>query len=117
MVKKILEELNAKEVECTLKAKAVNPTQFQKWISKALAFTQAKKIVQKIANEYNDDWISVKNKLPTQSGEYYTYVYYDNHYMYAIDEFDCEGILKQWNCSSDYKIIAWKPINPYQGEM
>lgn len=45
---------------------------------------------------------------------YYTYVYYDGHYMYSIDEIDCDAIVKEWNCSSDYKIIAWKPIAPYQ---
>lgn len=42
------------------------------------------------------------------------YVYYDGHYMYSIDEIDCDAIVKEWNCSSDYKIIAWEPIAPYQ---
>ena len=61
-----------------------------------------------------DGWIPCSERLPEESGEYYTYVYYDGRYMYSIDEIDCDGIAKEWNCFSDYKIIAWKPIEPYQ---
>ena len=59
-------------------------------------------------------WIPCSERLPEVSGEYYTYVYYDGHYMYSIDEIDCDGMIKKWNCASDYQILAWKPIAPYQ---
>ena len=64
--------------------------------------------------ENHSGWIPCSDRLPETSGEYYTYVYYDGHYIYSIDEIDCGGIVKEWNCSSDYKILAWKPITPYQ---
>ena len=69
-------------------------------------------IVQKVAKD--GGWIPCSERLPDESGEYYTYVYYDGHYMYSVDEIDCDEVLKEWNCASDYQIIAWKPIAPYQ---
>ena len=76
-------------------------------------------ILIEVAREYSDEnvnnngWIACSERLPEESGEYYTYVYYDGHYMYSIDEIDCDAIAKEWNCSSDYKIIAWQPLKPY----
>ena len=76
-------------------------------------------IVNQLAEEYKlsemqTGWIACSERLPEVSGEYYTYVYYDGHYMYSVDEIDCDGIIKEWNCSPDYQIIAWKPIEFYQ---
>lgn len=79
-----------------------------------ISFETLYDIVKQLAEEYNGGWIPCSEMLPEESGEYYTYVYYDGHYMYSIDEIDCYAIVKEWNCSSDYKIIAWKPIAPYQ---
>lgn len=85
-------------------------------------YERAIEIVNQLAEEYkgtiskteNVGWIPCSERLPEVSGEYYTYVYYDGHYMYSVDEIDCDGIIKEWNCSPDYQIIAWKPIAHYQ---
>ena len=73
---------------------------------------KAIEIVQEVAKD--GGWIPCSERLPEESGEYYTYIYYDGHYMYSIDEIDCDGIIKKWDCSCDCRIIAWKPIVPYQ---
>ena len=63
----------------------------------------------------NNGWISCSDRLPKESGEYLTWVEYDGDRFIAIDEIDCDGIIKEWNCSTDYKIIAWQPLpQPYQ---
>ena len=83
------------------------------------AYGKAIKIVNQLAEEYKlsempTGWIACSDRFPKVSGEYYTYVYYDGHYMYSVNEIDCDGIIKEWNCSPDYQIIAWKPIEFYQ---
>ena len=73
------------------------------------------KEVEKAAAEYNNGWIPCSERLPEESGEYLTWVEYDGDRFIAIDEIDCDGIIKEWNCSTDYKIIAWQPLpQPYQ---
>ena len=73
-----------------------------------------KETVKEIEENHND-WISCSERLPEESGEYLTWVEYDGDRFIAIDEIDCDGIIKEWNCSTDYKIIAWKPLpQPYQ---
>ena len=59
-------------------------------------------------------WIPCSERLPKESGEYLTWVEYDGNRFCAIDEINCDGIIKEWNCSTDYKIIAWQPLpEPY----
>ena len=73
-----------------------------------------KETVKEIEENHND-WISCSERLPEESGEYLTWVEYDGDRFIAIDEIDCDGIIKEWNCSTDYKIIAWQPLpQPYQ---
>ena len=67
-------------------------------------------IVHEVAEEYNGGWIPCSERLPEESGEYLTWVEYDGDRFRAIDEIDCDGIIKEWNCSTDYKIIAWQPL-------
>ena len=72
--------------------------------------SRAEAIVQEVAEEYNNSWIPCSERLPEESGEYLTWVEYDGDRFRAIDEIDCDGIIKEWNCSTDYKIIAWQPL-------
>ena len=77
--------------------------------------SRAEAIVQEVAEEYNNSWIPCSERLPEESGEYLTWVEYDGDRFRAIDEIDCDGIIKEWNCSTDYKIIAWQPLpEPYK---
>ena len=77
--------------------------------------SRAEAIVQEVAEEYNNSWIPCSERLPEESGEYLTWVGYDGDRFRAIDEIDCDGIIKEWNCSTDYKIIAWQPLpEPYK---
>ena len=72
-----------------------------------------KETVKEIEENHNG-WISCSERLPEESGEYLTWVKYDGDRFIAIDEIDCDGIIKEWNCSTDYKIIAWQPLpQPY----
>ena len=91
----------------------------------------SKKIVHEVAEEYTstehincstdtptdtstNGWIPCSERLPKESGEYLTWVEYDGNRFCAIDEINCDGIIKEWNCSTDYKIIAWQPLpEPY----
>ena len=76
---------------------------------------RAIEIVKQEAYQYNNGWISCIERLPEESGEYLTWVEYDGDRFIAIDEIDCDGIIKEWNCSTDYKIIAWQQLpQPYQ---
>lgn len=83
---------------------------------RASAVSRCIRTVEEVQEEYNGGWIPCSERLPEVSGEYYSYVYYDGHYMYSVDEIDCDGMFKKWNCTSDYKVVAWKPIEPYQPE-
>ena len=75
----------------------------------------AKEAVQEVAEEYNGGWIPCSERLPKESGEYLTFVNYDDDEFIAIDEFDCEGIMTKWNCTPNYHVIAWQPLpEPYQ---
>lgn len=65
-----------------------------------------KETVKEIEENHNG-WIPCSERLPETSGEYLTWVKYDGKEFHSIDEIDCDGIFKEWNCSSDYKIIAW----------
>ena len=68
-----------------------------------------KETVKEIEDNHNG-WIPCSEHLPEESGEYLTWVEYDGDRFIAIDEIDCDGIIKEWNCSTDYKIIAWQPL-------
>lgn len=78
-------------------------------------FCKVIKETVKEIEENNNCWIPCSERLPEESGEYLTWVEYDGDRFIAIDEIDCDGIIKEWNCSTDYKIIAWQPLpQPYQ---
>ena len=70
--------------------------------------------ILKLTEQYNNGWIPCSERLPEESGEYLTWVEYDGDRFIAIDEIDCDGIIKEWNCSADYKVIAWQQLLPYQ---
>ena len=86
------------------------------------AYINAIEIVKQEAEQFGRDtnvgsngWIPCSERLPETSGEYLTWVKYDGKEFHSIDEIDCDGIFKEWNCSSDYKIIAWMNLPaPYQ---
>ena len=81
----------------------------------AFSVKECMEIVQEVAEEYNNGWIPCSERLPEDSGAYLTWVEYDGDRFIAIDEIDCDGIIKEWNCSTDYKVIAWQPLpQPYQ---
>ena len=78
------------------------------------ATEEAIDIINQVESEYNNGWIPCSERLPKESGEYLTWVEYDGNRFCAIDEINCDGIIKEWNCSTDYKIIAWQPLpEPY----
>lgn len=60
--------------------------------------------------ERNNGWIPCSERLPSKEGEYLTFVEYDDDEFIAIDEFLCEGILKEWNCTPNYRVIAWMEL-------
>lgn len=59
-------------------------------------------------------WIPVSERLPEESGEYLTWVRYDNEEFMSIEEIECEGILKEWNFTG--KVLYWMPLpkEPYR---
>lgn len=58
-------------------------------------------------------WIPVSERLPEKSGEYLTWVRYNNEEFMSIEEIDCEGILKKWNFTGE--VLAWMPLpEPYR---
>ena len=67
-----------------------------------------------IALQNQPVWIPVSDRLPEKSGEYLTWVRYDNEEFISIDEIDCEGILKEWNFTG--KVLYWMPLpkEPYR---
>ena len=71
---------------------------------------KAIEIVKQTAAEYNNGWIPCSERLPEESGEYLTWVEHERDKFIAIDEIDCDGIIKEWNCSTNYKVIAWQPL-------
>ena len=81
------------------------------------AYFNAIEIVNELAEEYintsidtSSGWIPCGKKLPDESGEYLTFVEYEGRKFIAIDDIDCDGTFKKWNCTSDYHIIAWQPL-------
>lgn len=103
--------------------------------SETEAYTDALSIVSEVEAEYEQQdhtdyanielyafwkehqWILCSERLPEESGEYLTYVEYDGDKFIAIDECFCGGILKEWNCTPNYRVIAWMPLpEPYKPE-
>lgn len=71
--------------------------------------------VDSIIKKDNNGWILCSERLPDKSGEYLTYVDYADETFIAIDEIDCDGIMKEWNCTPNYHVIAWQPLpKPYK---
>ena len=99
---------------------------FAKKLTEILKFAEEHKtidvaeLVEKFGQEKaqsNNGWIPCSERLPEESGEYLTYVDYADETFIAIDEFDCEGILKEWNGTPNYHILAWQPLpEPYREE-
>lgn len=75
-------------------------------------------IVNQLAEEHNNGWIACSERLPDVSGNYLTYVYYDDYenkyYSIEVDEIDCDGMVKEWNRTIG-QIVAWQPLPaPYK---
>lgn len=71
--------------------------------------------INELAEEYKGGWIACGERLPEESREYLTFVEYDDNKFIAIDEFSTEGILAGWNCTPNYRVIAWMPLPaPYK---
>lgn len=81
--------------------------------SMIFAYNETINIVNELAEEYNNGWIPCSERLPDVSGDYLTYVYYDDYenkyYSIEVDEIDCDGRVKVWNRNSG-KIVAWQPL-------
>ena len=108
---KIIEKLEEIRIKKTCNTEKCNT----KELCRICVVDDAIEIVKQEAEKCNNGWIPVSEKLPEESGEYLTWVEYDGDRFIAIDEIDCDGIIKEWNCSTDYKIIAWQPLpDPYQ---
>ena len=79
------------------------------------AYVRIMKFIIEIEKEYNKGWIPCSERLPEESGEYLTYVDYADETFIAIDEIDCDGLIKEWNCTPNYHVIAWQPLpKPYK---
>ena len=74
--------------------------------------------INELAEEYNNGWISVKDKLPTETGKYLVtvkkltgyWILKNNVFVcdYQFDDFIFQG----WE---DNKVIAWQPLpQPYK---
>ena len=104
---KIIEKLEEQKVKGIYDSSSI--------IGEKNVWAEAIEIVKQEAEKYNNGWISCSERLPEESGEYLAWVEYDGDRFIAIEEIDCDGIIKEWNCSTDYKIIAWKPLpQPFQ---
>lgn len=107
---KIIERLEDESMMLATSKKFWDNPQNGEYVCCAVDIETAIKIVKQVSSEYGGGWIPVSERLPEESGEYLTWVRYDGREFRAIDEIDCDGIVKEWNCSSDYKIIAWQPL-------
>lgn len=65
-----------------------------------------------LVEKYNNGWIPCSERLPSEQGEYLTYVNYDGDCFRSIDEYLCEGLLAGWNCTPNYRVLAWQPLPP-----
>lgn len=66
-----------------------------------------------------DRWVPCSERLPEEDGEYLTWIRYDGHEFMSIEDFECSGLLAQWNFEgrNDDEVIAWMPLpDPYKGE-
>ena len=64
-------------------------------------------------------WIPCSERLPEKDGEYLAWIRYDRHEFMSIEDFECSGLLAQWNFEgrNDDEVIAWMPLpEPYKGE-
>lgn len=85
---------------------------------KYLRKDKAIEIINELAEEYKGGWISVKDKLPTETGKYLVtvknltgyWILKNNVFVcdYQFDDFIFQG----WE---DNKVIAWQPLpQPYK---
>ena len=64
-------------------------------------------------------WIPCSERLPEEDGEYLAWIRYDGHEFMTIEDFECSGLLAQWNFKgrNDDEVIAWMPLpEAYKGE-
>jgi hypothetical protein len=85
-------------------------------------WNKAIEIVNQLAEEYNNGWISVEDALPelTEGNEcfkqspccYVTLKWWDGDITESVGWYNQSGV---WNDDSERcKVIAWKPIAPYK---
>lgn len=114
-IEKLITRIMLESASCKV-YKLINPNMED--IAEFNAYKKCIEIVKELAGEYNNDWISCSERLPDESGEYLTYVYYDDYenkyYSIEVDEIDCDGMVKEWNRTIG-QIVAWQPLPaPYK---
>ena len=113
-IEKLIEKFEKEAFAVQLDKGIRHPSTLDAMMEKFTVF-RIKEIVNHVAEEYNNDWIPCSERLPEESGEYLTYVDYADETFIAIDEIDCDGLIKEWNCTPNYHVIAWQPLpEPYK---
>ena len=116
---KILERLDAKKQYFQKFYEADGKTEEDEYINKAtqLAFDDAKNIVQKVAEEYNNGWIACSEKLPELRQDVLVTVKYTRFmgmHGYWIKTGHMEAENDWWGDCTGGEVIAWKPLpQPY----
>lgn len=90
------------------------------WVENVVSFEDATKVVNQVAEEYNNGWIPVSERLPEES----------NFYCATVEDTTTGGRCEQtvwfaheddyygeseWRGLCNYeKVVAWKESAPYQ---
>jgi len=112
MIEKILERLEAE--------KAKGHYDFNSVIGEKNVWQKAIEIVQEVAKEYGNGWISVTERLPEEQDEYlvwWTADSFKGKCFYEIIEYHLEdgwiGEIPQAPFGK-YTVVAWMPLPPYK---
>ena len=83
------------------------------YLDRANTYGEIRRIVNQLAEEYNDGWIPASVQYePTEYGKYIVYVRHEeNHDISDIFTIAWYGA---WNLNSSWDVIAWMPIPDYQ---